>query len=361
MPQRKQLTWGELRVGIFVLVGILVIGLGVFYVTGTGAWGAKYRLVTYLPEVDGLTLGAQVTLDGVEIGNVDNIRIAQRKPGEKPDANRSVQVVVRVNRSFQDYIRADSTATLLTQGFLGDRVLSVERGYTGRVLQDGEEIPGVEEKAIKQVLDRGADLMQNLNNLSTQISSVVGGIQRGQGTLGKIVADPTLYNHLNATLERADQLSTSIQQGQGTLGKLVASDELYGKLNSAAGHIDNALEAIDQQKGTIGKLIYDPSIHDSAKAFLNNGNGVLGDMRAGRGTLGKLATDDSLFASWKQIGDNLKEATGKLNSNQNTAGKFFSDPQLYDNLTGLSGDLRLLAGEFRSDPKKFLHVRFSLF
>lgn len=39
----------------------------------------------------------------------------------------------------------------------------------------------------------------------------------------------------------------------------------------------------------------------------------------------------------------------------------FSDPQLYDNLSGLTGDLRLLIGEFRQNPKKFLQVKISLF
>ena len=56
-----------------------------------------------------------------------------------------------------------------------------------------------------------------------------------------------------------------------------------------------------------------------------------------------------------------RDASAKLNSNQTTAGKMFSDPQLYDNLSGLTGDLRLLVGEFRKDPKKFLRVSFSIF
>ncbi len=84
-------------------------------------------------------------------------------------------------------------------------------------------------------------------------------------------------------------------------------------------------------------------------------------MRAGKGTLGKLATDDSLFAQYKQAGENLSTATAKMNSNQNSIGKFFDDPKLYDNFTGLAGDMRLLVGDFRKDPKKFLHVKFSVF
>ena len=55
------------------------------------------------------------------------------------------------------------------------------------------------------------------------------------------------------------------------------------------------------------------------------------------------------------------DASAKLNSNQGTAGKLFTDPDLYDNLTAMSGDLRLLIGDFRKDPKKFLHVKLAVF
>ena len=71
MAQRKQLTWTELRVGVFVLVGLLIVVVAIFYVTGGGFLGPKYRLVTYLPEVDELATGAPVTLDGIEVGNVE--------------------------------------------------------------------------------------------------------------------------------------------------------------------------------------------------------------------------------------------------------------------------------------------------
>lgn len=361
MAQHKQLTWSELRVGIFVLVGLALVVVGVFYVTGAGAFSAKYQLITYLPEVDGLSLGAPVTLNGVQVGNVTGIRMTPSQ-GEKPvSESRSVEVIMQVNRDYQDYIRSDSTASLITEGFLGNRVVTVKRGYTGRVLKNGEEVKGVEEKAMQQIVERGADLMQNLNALSTQVAEIVSGIERGRGTLGKLLVDETAYNRLNDTLGRMDQITTSVQQGQGTLGKLVRSDELYGRMDSAAGHLDNVLEAVQQQKGSLGKFIYDPSIHDEAKSFLGNTDALLSGIRSGQGTLGKLATDDSLFAAWRQTGRNLSEATAKLSSNQSSAGKFFNDPEFYDNVTGLAGDLRLLVGEFRSNPKKFLRVKFSIF
>jgi phospholipid/cholesterol/gamma-HCH transport system substrate-binding protein len=361
MPQKRELTWSELRVGVFVLVGILVVMVGIFYVTGTGFLGAKYRLVTYLPEVEGLTTAAKVTLDGVEVGNVDSIQVAKPAPGVPPDAKRSVKVVMRVSRDFQNDIRTDSSATLLTEGFLGDRIVTLQRGYTGAVLQDGQEVPGAEEKSLNEIMANGADLMQNLNELSKQAGSIVDDLHRGRGTLGALLTDRAAYDNATKALERVNQISASIQDGQGTIGKLLTSDTLYTKADSVTGRLDDVLAAVQDQKGTLGKLVYDPSVHDEARQFLASGNGLVSDVRAGRGTLGKLATDDTLFTSWKQIGDNLKEATAKLDTSDGTAGKLFNDPKFYDNLTGLTGDMRLLISDFRTNPKKFLHVKFSIF
>jgi phospholipid/cholesterol/gamma-HCH transport system substrate-binding protein len=361
MAQRQQVTWGELRVGIFVLLGLALLGVGIFYVTGATAFGPRYRLVTYLPEVDGLNKGGPVSLDGLQIGNVEDINMATPRPGAVPDPNRSVEITLRISRKYQDYIRADSTASLVTQGFLGERTVTVQRGFTGRLLNDGDEVPGVEEKAVRAIMDRAADMLQNLNALSSEVDAIVTDIRRGRGTLGKLLVDDTAYNRMNETMGIVNQMASSIQQGNGTLGQLIASDALYTKVDSAVSRADDLMAAVQQQKGTLGKLIYDPSFADSATQFVSNGNGLLTDVRAGKGTLGKLATDDSLFTMLKETSQNVRDASARLTSNQTTAGKMFSDPQLYDNITGLTGDLRLLVGEFRKDPKKFLRVSFSLF
>jgi phospholipid/cholesterol/gamma-HCH transport system substrate-binding protein len=94
---------------------------------------------------------------------------------------------------------------------------------------------------------------------------------------------------------------------------------------------------------------------------LDNGNAVLADVRAGKGSLGKFTTDDSLFNNFRDASANFRDASAKLNSNTGTAGKLFSDPALYDNLSGLTGDLRLLIGDFRQDPKKYLRIRLTIF
>jgi phospholipid/cholesterol/gamma-HCH transport system substrate-binding protein len=94
---------------------------------------------------------------------------------------------------------------------------------------------------------------------------------------------------------------------------------------------------------------------------MTNGNAMIDDIRAGKGTLGKLATDDTLYTKMRETTENVANATAKLNDNTTTVGKLFSDPKLYDSVTGLTGDMRLLIGDFRQNPKKFLRIKLSVF
>jgi phospholipid/cholesterol/gamma-HCH transport system substrate-binding protein len=361
MASRKQLTWTELRVGLFVLVGLLVLAAGIFYVTGGTGLGPKYEVKTFLPEVSGLASGAPVRLDGVEIGNVEAIRLAPRPATGPRDKNRNIEVVMRVGTKYQEDILTDSTASLVTEGLLGNRYVEITRGYTGVPVPDNGEVKGTEEKAIKEVVQRSADMLGNLQALTDSVQDLITGVKRGKGTLGKLLTDEQAYNHLNSILMHGDEMIADVRSGKGTLGKLVASDEMYNKVDKGLDNVNVILADVRAQKGTIGKLLYDPSLYDEAKQAVTNGNAVIGDIRAGKGTLGKLAADDSLFTEMKKTSENLSNATAKLNDNTTSAGKLFSDPRLYDNLTGLTGDMRLLIGEFRQNPKKFLHIKVSVF
>src|SRR5258708_1640359 len=361
MAQRKQITWSDLRVGLFVLVGLLLLAVALFYVTGAGFLGPNYRLKTYLPEVSGLSVGAPVRLDGVEIGNVEKIRLVPREAGKPPDRMHNIEVVIRLDKRYQGDILTDSSSSLVTEGLLGNRYVNVQRGYTGVPLKEGQSIPGTEEKAIKEVVERSADVLANLKALSEEIQDIVGDVHEGKGSIGKLLHDDQVYNHLNSILAKGDQIVGNVQAGQGTLGKIIMTDELYTKVDKGLDNVNTILADVRAQKGTIGKLLYDPTLYDQAKSALENGNTIMGDIRAGKGTLGNLTTDETLYNKLRDTSTNLSEATAKLNKSDNSVGKIFNDPQLYDNMAAASAELRAFLTEFRKNPKKYPTVNLSFF
>src|SRR5260370_8164098 len=173
MAQRKQVSWNELRVGLFVLVVLFLLAIGIFYVTGPGILGPKYRLTTFLPEVEGLATGAPVRLDGVEIGTVDAIHMTPRTPNQPLDRKRNIEVTMRIDKKYQNEVRTDSVASLVTEGLLGNRYVTIRRGFTGTPLKEGDEVKGQEEKAVKQFAERTAELLGNPIPLPAQIRDLV--------------------------------------------------------------------------------------------------------------------------------------------------------------------------------------------
>jgi phospholipid/cholesterol/gamma-HCH transport system substrate-binding protein len=357
MAQRK-LTWTELRVGVFVLLGLVVIALGIFYVTGsTGLLTPKYRIKTYLPEVDDLDQGAPVTLDGLNIGNVESIALTPH-PADK---QHNITVVMRIRRSFQNSVRTDSRASLLTQGVLGTRYVEITRGVTGSAIPSGGVVEGVEVPEISQISQGANDVVQKLQALSGSLQEVVAKVNSGQGSIGKFLNDPSLYNHFDATAVKLQDMVASIQQGKGTAGKLIASDEMYNKFDDTVTKVDDMMTAVQQQKGTLGKVIYDPAMANDFKGAVHKTNEMLAGVQEGKGSLGKFVKDDAVYNNLRDASAHIRDATAKLNTNEGTLGKMFNDPALYDNLTGLSGDMRLLMQDFRRNPKKFLAIKLGIF
>jgi phospholipid/cholesterol/gamma-HCH transport system substrate-binding protein len=351
MAQRKQLTWTELRVGLFVLVGLFILAAGIFYVTGAGILGPKYRLKTYQPDVSGLANGAPVRVDGVAVGNVESITLVSRGQGKTPDKSKNIEVVMRLERRYQPDILTDSQASLVTEGLLGNKYINISRGFTGVPLREGQEVPASETR----------EMLNSIQALSDSMQEILNDVKEGKGSIGKLLVDPQAYNHLNSVLAKSDTMMSNIQAGRGTLGKLVNSNELYDKVDKGVDNVNGLITDIRSGKGTITKLLNDPTLYDDARQALNNGSAVLNDVRAGKGSIGKLMNDDALYNKLRDTSSNLAEASAKLNENTTTAGKLFSDPKLYDNLAGLTGDLRLLIGEFRQNPAKFLRIKVSIF
>jgi phospholipid/cholesterol/gamma-HCH transport system substrate-binding protein len=350
MAQQKQLSWADLRVGLFVLAGLTLTAVTIFFVTGAGILSPKYTLMTYMPEVNGVQSGAPVDLDGIRIGDVQSASLTPHPQ----DRMHSVTLVLRIDRRYQDQIRSDSAASLATQGLLGDRYVTISRGLTGGVISNHGVLP-------YQVKPGTQEVVESVNGLTSDIRAMLAGIQNGKGTIGKLVADPALYNHLDETVEKIDNVAGSIQSGKGSVGKLLSDDALYNKVDGTLDKVDDAMDAVHDQKGTLGKLIYNPDLYQNVNDTAHSASAMLADVRAGKGTLGKLATDDALYSNVRDATANVRDVTAKLNSSQGTAGKLMNDPTLYNNITNLTGDMRLLIGDFRTNPKKFLHIKLGIF
>ncbi len=357
MP-RKNLMWVQLRVGILVLAGFAVLAIAIILIGGgISFFRNKYDLKTYLSSASGLKKGSLVWLAGIEAGNVYSVNITS-----SPEPNRVVEVVMRIDTGFKEAIREDSVASLGSIGLLGDKYIDISRGSTiAKVIPPNGEVKGSEAADIKRVIQNSNDLVANLGDFVDKLNHIILRIDQGQGTIGKFINDPSLFNKMDRTVSEAENLLVQVRSGQGTIGRLIADRELYDRLNQTLARTNAVMTKIEAGDGTLGKLMQDPALFNRADTLLARLNVVAERIERGEGLLGKISKDDALYVQLRESVTKFSALAERINQGEGTIGKLFVDPSLYTNLNTASAELIKLLYDFRQDPKRFLRIKFGLF
>lgn len=352
MAARTQVTWAELRVGVFVLLTLILLASFAFYATGGGAlFTAKVSYVTYLPTVSGLSPGAPVRLMGLTVGSVQ--RISLREFQEDP--SRRTEVRFQIASSYQHFVRDSSVAFITTEGLLGESVLEIEtESLAGEGIPPGGVVPGTQRGDIKQIV-------QNVDAITGDVRSLIGDVRAGQGTLGALFVDPALYNRANRLVGQIETMTRKAAAGEGTLGRLIMQEDIYERIHGTVANVEQITTDVRAGKGTIGGLLYDKAFYDKAVSLAGRADDIIGRVQAGEGTLGKLVTDDALHADLKSTFQNLADITRKVNEGQGTIGRAVHDTRMYENINNFTSELRALISDFRKNPKKYLRIKASLF
>ena len=358
MPLQERVAWAQLRVGVMVIVGLAILAVGIFFISGqVGFFTKRYTLKTYLSEASGLRDGAEVRLAGVAIGNVKRVQISAYT-----EPNRAVEVVMGVSRKYQSEIRADSVASIETVGLLGESYVNISRGsHSQEVIPDQGVLKSSEGAEIKQVVQNADDVIVNLRVLSAQLNNITGQLQAGKGSIGKLIYDQTLYNHLDTTASKLDQMVTNLDEGKGSLGKLLEDESFYNNATSTFNHLNQVLDEMQHGQGSIAKFISDPAVFNNVNHLVAQANSLFDGINQGHGTLGKLATDTQFYDRADDVLNRFDQISTRMAEGQGTLGKFSTDPTLYNNLSDSSKSMKDFLTEFRKNPKKYLTLKVHLF
>ena len=357
MPSQKQLKWSQLRVGLTVVIASATLMVLIFLMSGTGGWFTrKITLRSYFDNASGLREGAPVRLAGVDIGNVTGIRIVGGKPVTP------VEVTMKVNTKYKFNLRKDSVTLMSTAGVLGETYVDVDSSAAkGPEATDGDTLPARDQPDIQDVVRASQGTLQNIDTLLKRVDRIVAFIESGQGSIGKVIYSPALYDQLNATVVEFKGLVDDIQNGKGSLGPLFTSDEVYKKAVAAIDKLNVIVDELQQGKGTAGKLLKDPELFDNANKTIANIRQVTDDMNAGKGALGKMTHDQEFAAHLQTLMNNLAELSERLQKGEGTAGMLFKDPALYNNSTQMLVETRELVKAIRENPKKYLTFHVKVF
>jgi len=357
LPSQKQLKWSQLRVGLTVVFASITLAVLIFMMSGTGGWlTRKIVLNSYFDNAGVLRVGAPVRLAGVDIGNVTKIRIVDGKPATP------VEVTMKVNTNYSFLLKKDSIALLATAGVLGETYVDIDSAAAkGPAVVDGDTLATRSQPDIQDVVRASQGTLQNMDALLKRLDRIVAFVESGQGSIGKVIYDPGLYDRLNATVSEFKSLVDDVKNGQGSLGPLFTSDEAYKKAIAAIDKLNVIVDELQQGKGTAGKFLKDPELYENANKTVANVRQLTEDINAGKGALGKMTRDQEFAAKLQTTMNNLAELSSRLEKGEGTAGLLFKDPALYNNSNQMLIETRELVKAIRENPKKYLTFHVKVF
>ena len=236
----------EVKVGFvfFLGLGLLVV---LTIMVGQGELTLRkegYYIDVLFVDAGGLQKNDTVELAGMEVGKVDSLRIEEDR----------IRVRLRIDNGVK--IRTDARIVIMEKSLLGGRVVSISMGKGPEIVPPGATLTGKKlhgaTELIAEMSDIGETFEETLVELEEAIPKltspletmdrVAKRIEKGEGTLGKLLTEEELYEKLISTVETMDKVAKRIEKGEGTLGKLLTEEKLYEEMSET---IESARVAAD--------------------------------------------------------------------------------------------------------------------
>jgi phospholipid/cholesterol/gamma-HCH transport system substrate-binding protein len=292
----------EVKVGIFVILGIGAVLTALFTLTDAALFRGRYIVSTLVPNAGGIRKGDSVQMRGVNIGRIQKFLIAKE----------GVTVSLEIEGEYK--IPTDSKVELKSIGVLGGMVADVVPGTAPTFLKGGDTLPG----------GMGAGVFDQMGKLADQSHEVLGRVQAllSEKTVNNVESSTT---ELNAALK---DLAEITKQQKSELAELTTS------LRKTAGSVEKAtsgpeLEASIKRLDTITKNL--DAMSATFERTSKSSEAVLARMERGEGTLGRLSKDETLYV-------NANEAVVNLNKTIQ--------------------EMKLLTEDIRKQPRRYLKLSF---
>jgi len=188
------------RLGVFIVATLLIFAAGVFWIGKKQLlFSSTYRLEVDFQNVAGLNAGSEVRVGGIHEGTIREIQLP-KKPNEK------LRIIMDLAGKTRNVIRKDSVATIQSEGLVGDKFVEISFGSENSPsVSNGDTIQGQPPLQLadlinktNKVLDTTQGAVQNMNDTASNLSSITGKIDQGQGTLGALINSKKIYQNVNA-------------------------------------------------------------------------------------------------------------------------------------------------------------------
>lgn len=274
----------NMQLGGFVLTGLILFIVAIFYIGSEhNIFNRTFTIAAVFKNVEGLKSGDNVWLSGVKIGTVENVSIMSEG---------RVLVTLLLKDKQSEHIRRDATATIGSDGLVGNKIVVIRSGTSSAVIQDHDTINAYSPADTQDLLNIAKEVGENTRSLTSDLKTIAEKINKGEGVVGELLNDGELAQEIRQTVARLNQTGSNTAHATAELNSLFAD----------AHHGD----------GLLPTLIEDTTYAQTFAMVLEN------------------IQDVSKQSA--EVATNLRQVVQKMNENENALGVIMSDTTFANNL-----------------------------
>ncbi|MEO2080833.1 MAG: MlaD family protein [Leeuwenhoekiella sp.] len=296
----------EVKTGLLAVVAIALLIFGYSFLKGNNLLNNDRTYYAIYDNVEGLSPGSNVTINGLVVGKVLSIDFA--------DSRGDLLVTFNVQNDFQ--FSTSSKAQIYGGGLIGGKNLSIVPDYEqGETAQSGDTLEGtIDEGIFELVNERLTPLQAKVEEVINSTDSVLVGVSD--------VLDQKTRKNLRETIAQISETATNFNQASQNLNRLLADNDQ--KLTRTFTNLDEMSANFNKVSDSLAKV----------------------DINA------LVLRMESVLADFESI-------SSKIENGEGTLGQFINDDQMYNNLERATKQMEELMQDIKLNPKRYVH--FSVF
>jgi phospholipid/cholesterol/gamma-HCH transport system substrate-binding protein len=292
----------KLRLGLFVIIGLLLFTAGVYLIGQRQTlFGKSIEISAQFNNTNGLQKGNNVRYSGINVGIVKDITMLN---------DSVIKVDLLIEEKMIQHIKKDAIATIGTDGLVGNMIVNIIPGK-------GEQTPVKQGDFIKSYTKIGtADMLNTLSVtnenaalLTVDLLKITNAINKEKGPLGMLINDSVISNDIKQIVINLKQTSYETSKTIRSLNGIISSINLD---KSVAGVLLNDTLQAKKMKTIIANL---EITSQNINATIDSINQTIANVKNGKGAINYLSNDKEFVENLDQTIKNLNEGTDKFNQN----------------------------------------------
>jgi phospholipid/cholesterol/gamma-HCH transport system substrate-binding protein len=217
----------KIRLGLFIAGGITLFVLAVFIIgKQKNMFDPVFKITATFYNVSGLQVGNNVRFSGVTVGTVDNIKIIN---------DSTVEVVMLIKKSVNPFIKTDCKVAIGSEGLIGDKLIVISQGSSSApIVKSGQKLESSEPVETDAIMASLQVTAGNAEIVTKELSEIMYKINKGNGTLGRLIQDPTIANNISESISNIKKSSQGLSENMEAAKSNILLRGYYKKKAKAA-------------------------------------------------------------------------------------------------------------------------------